>query len=104
MQDSYRNPLTREDTLLGICQAIGDDFGFNPIYLRVALAVSLLWNPTAVFVTYLALGAAVLISRFVAPNPKRTTRAAAEAAPKADERTLVSADNSENEDDLAVAA
>ena len=99
MQESYRNPLTREDTLLGVCQAIGEDFGFNPLYLRVALAVSLLWNPIVPIGIYLALGVAVLIARLVSPHPKRGKRAVASAP---SERAPVEADNSE--EDMAVAA
>jgi hypothetical protein len=36
----------------------------------VALSVSLLWNPAAVFAVYGALGVVVLFSRLVFPNPK----------------------------------
>ncbi|MDB5694146.1 MAG: hypothetical protein JWO81_3209, partial [Alphaproteobacteria bacterium] len=25
----------RDDNILGICQAVGDDFGFNPLWLRI---------------------------------------------------------------------
>ena len=31
-----RNPFTREDTLFGICEALGEDFRFNPLLLRIA--------------------------------------------------------------------
>ncbi len=71
MQASHGNLILRTDTLLGVCQAIADDFGFNPIYLRIALAVSLLWNPTAVIGGYLALGVVVMLSRLIFPNPRR---------------------------------
>ena len=104
MQVSDRNPLTREDTLLGVCQAIGEDFGFNPIYLRVALAVCLLWNPTAVIAAYLSLGVAVLISRLVAPNPKRAKRAEAVASPASSNPAPAQADNQAAEAEMAVAA
>ena len=29
--------IARDDTLLGVCFALGEDFGFNPVYLRVPL-------------------------------------------------------------------
>jgi phage shock protein PspC (stress-responsive transcriptional regulator) len=71
MQASQGNLVLRTDTLLGVCQAIGDDFGFNPIFLRIAFAVSLLWNPTAVIVSYLALGVVVLLSRLIFRDPRQ---------------------------------
>ena len=40
MQESRSNLFTSDDTLFGVCEALGQDFGFNPIYLRVTLAVS----------------------------------------------------------------
>ena len=36
MQALPRNPFTREDTLFGVCEALGEDFRFNPLLLRVA--------------------------------------------------------------------
>jgi phage shock protein PspC (stress-responsive transcriptional regulator) len=78
------NLIVRDDTLLGICQALGDDFGFNPLFLRVALAAGLLWNPLAMVAIYLGAGAIVLVSRLLAPDSRRPAAAepaeAAEAA------------------------
>ena len=62
--------LFRDDTFLGICEALGEDFHFNPLYLRVTLGVLLLWNPAIVVGSYLAAGVAVAVSRFVSPNPR----------------------------------
>jgi|ERR1051325_3536973 phage shock protein PspC (stress-responsive transcriptional regulator) len=78
------NLIARDDTLLGVCQALGEDFGFNPLLLRVPLAALLLWNPVAVISTYLGAGAIVLLSRLLAPNPRaaRPAEAAAEVAPE----------------------
>ena len=57
----------REDTLLGVCQAIGDDLGFNADWLRVVLAASLLWNPLAVIAGYLVAGVAIALLRWLVP-------------------------------------
>lgn len=73
------NLFTRHDTFFGVCQAIGDDFGFNPNYLRVLFGVAILWNPTAVFVTYLALGVVAMVSRWLFPT--RPATRPAKAAP-----------------------
>ncbi|MGN6622090.1 MAG: PspC domain-containing protein [Sphingomonas sp.] len=59
--------FNRPDTLFGVCQGIGQEFGFNANYLRIALAVSLLWNPIAVIGTYVALGVAVALAHLLFP-------------------------------------
>ena len=58
----------RGDTFLGVCEAIGRDFGFSPNWLRVAFAVVFLASPAIVVGTYLALGVIVAISRYLAPD------------------------------------
>ena len=63
-----RTPLPlRDDTILGVCEALGEDFRFNPIWLRAALAAGLLWNPAAIVGIYLGLAAIVAISRLLFP-------------------------------------
>lgn len=77
----------REDTLLGVCEALGEDFRFNPLWLRIALSVGLLWDPLLMIYAYLGLAAVVLVSRLLAPNPRPAVRPEAEAeqaAPAAD--------------------
>jgi hypothetical protein len=39
------NLMLRNDTILGVCEAIGQDFGINPNWLRVAFCVPIYWNP-----------------------------------------------------------
>jgi len=63
----------RNDTLLGVCEAIGQDFGFNANILRVALAIGLFWSPVAMIALYLGLGAAVAVSRWFFPGTARKT-------------------------------
>jgi phage shock protein C len=66
MQTSETQPVVaHKESLLGICQAIGDDFGFNPDILRVALAVSLLADPKITLIAYALAGVAVLASRLL---------------------------------------
>ena len=79
MQTAQPSLIARDHTLLGVCEALGEDFGFNPMILRVPLAALLLLSPTAVIATYLGLGVIVFLSRWIAPNP----RPAAEARPAA---------------------
>ena len=58
----------RPDTLLGVCEGIGREFGFHPNILRIGLAVPMIWNPVAVIGTYFGLGAALWLSHKIAPN------------------------------------
>lgn len=59
-----------EDNLFGVCAAIGEDFGFNPLWLRIAFACGLLFSLEGVLAAYAALGLVVLASRLIAPKPK----------------------------------
>ena len=76
MQTAQPNPLMRDDTMFGVCQAIGDDFGFNPTILRAAFAIPLVWNPLVAAGIYVALGVAVLVSRIVIREPRQPAAAA----------------------------
>ncbi len=80
MQTAQPSLFARDHTILGVCEGLGEDFGFNPTYLRVPLAVLLLVNPTAVIVTYLAAGMVVFLTRWISPNP-RPVAASVEQAP-----------------------
>jgi phage shock protein PspC (stress-responsive transcriptional regulator) len=66
---SARSIVARDDTLLGVCFAIGQDFGFNPLYLRILFAVVMFWSPAGAFGGYAVLGAIVAVSRWLAPDP-----------------------------------
>ena len=70
----------RSHTILGVCEGIGEDFGFNPIFLRIPLAASVIWNPAVAIGAYLALGAVVLASRLLFPKRKQNDIAAVETA------------------------
>jgi phage shock protein C len=93
MQDLVENrpialPL-RDHTILGVCEAIGEDFGFNPLWLRVPLAASVLISLKYAVAAYLLLGIVVLASRLLFPNPKLETETEAVAAtPAAEEQEL----------------
>ena len=60
----------RSHTIFGVCEAIGEDFGFNPVFLRVPLSAIVLYNPLIAIGAYLALGVLVLASRLLFPAPK----------------------------------
>ena len=60
----------RHDTILGVCEGIGEDLGFNPNWLRLAFAASFYFNPAMVVGAYLALGAVVAVTRWIYPKPQ----------------------------------
>jgi phage shock protein PspC (stress-responsive transcriptional regulator) len=57
----------RPDTFFGVCEGLGQDLGFNANFLRVLLGVAVLWNPVVVIATYLVLGLAVALARWIYP-------------------------------------
>ena len=70
-RDTSSTPLPlRAHTVLGVCEAIGEDFGFNPTWIRVPLAATVLINPLYAIIAYFVLGAVVLASRLVFPKAK----------------------------------
>ena len=58
----------RSHTILGVCEAIGEDFGFNPVLLRIPFAASVIYSPMLAIGVYLALGAFVMASRLLFPK------------------------------------
>ena len=68
--------IERDDTLLGVCFGLGEDFGLNPIWLRILFAGLLFWNPAAAIGAYMGLGALVALSRWVEPDPRPECAAA----------------------------
>jgi phage shock protein PspC (stress-responsive transcriptional regulator) len=82
MQASTGNLFTRDDTIFGVCQGLGDDLGFNANWLRVAFAVLLYLNPTGAIAGYLGLGVIVLATRLIVREPRRAAPAV-EAQPAA---------------------
>ena len=91
-ENSVALPL-RSHTIFGVCEAIGEDFGFNPVWLRALLAVGVLASPTWAIVTYLALGVIVLASRLLYPKAKSADAesVAEQAEPANEQRELAEA-------------
>jgi phage shock protein C len=70
MQTPQPSVFARDHTFFGVCEALGEDLGFNPVFLRIAFAIGLFLNPLAVLALYAGLGLLVAFTRFVAPNPR----------------------------------
>jgi phage shock protein PspC (stress-responsive transcriptional regulator) len=73
--------LFRDDTVLGVCEALGRDFGFNPFFLRAALAASLLWNPVVIIGGYVAAAIVIGLVRIAFPDPQKAEVTEASPAP-----------------------
>ncbi len=80
MTDTITAPAAPRDNLFGVCAALGEDFGFNPLWLRLGFAVALLFSLEKVLLTYAALGVLVLVSRLLFPNRARATATEVPAA------------------------
>jgi phage shock protein C len=96
-----RNTFNRPDTFFGICEAIGQDFGFNPLWIRLAFVPPVFFAPQYALVAYIALGLVVLASRLLFPA-KDAAAVAASAPVAAAPATAVHADN--NDERLPLAA
>ncbi len=96
--DQTALPL-RAHTILGVCEAIGEDFGFSPNWLRIPLAASVLLSPMMAIAAYLALGVVVLASRLLFPKAKAAGAAGADANAQA-----APANDPAQQDELSIAA
>ena len=76
----------RSHTILGVCEAIGEDFGFNPVFLRIPFAASVIYSPLIAFGVYFALGAVVLGSRLLYPRKATNAPAVTAEPPVANEQ------------------
>jgi phage shock protein C len=83
----------RSHTILGACEAIGEDFGFNPVLLRIPLAATVLWSPLWAIVAYFVLAGIVLASRLVFPkrNAVDDVAVSQQPTPANEQRTLAEA-------------
>lgn len=98
MDNETTNLFQRRDTFFGICEAVGQDFGFNPLWLRLAFVAPLFFFPVQTFLGYFALGGVVLASRLL--FPARTAAGASSAASAVE----VNAPTTEKADEFALAA
>lgn len=61
----------KKDNLFGICNAVGEDLGVNPLWLRLVFASTFIFDPVVVISSYFALGAFILFARIVFPRGKQ---------------------------------
>ncbi|WP_308517042.1 PspC domain-containing protein [Sphingomonas flavescens] len=70
----------RSHTILGVCEAIGEEFGFNPVYLRIPFAASVIYSPMMAIAAYLLLGLGVLAARLLVKDKQQVTESVARYA------------------------
>lgn len=94
-QQTYTPLPLRSHTILGVCEAIGEDFGFNPVWLRVPFAATVLLSPMWAIVAYFVLGAVVMLSRLLFPKARAVAAASetvtAQSGPANEQRELAEA-------------
>lgn len=82
------NLLTRDDTFFGVCAGLAEDLGFDPMWLRVPLGISILWNPLAAAAVYLTMALIVGASRLLFPAPRLAVAESMEADAVAENEAL----------------
>lgn len=68
MTQALPNLFQRQDTFFGIFEGLGQDFGINPLWLRLAFVAPLFFFPFQTIATYLGLGVVVLATRLIFPD------------------------------------
>lgn len=76
--------ILRNDTMLGVCTGLGEEFGFNPNYLRVLIASLFLVSFKIAIGIYLALGLALAVGRLLFPSRRDAAAGAVSAQPTAE--------------------
>jgi phage shock protein PspC (stress-responsive transcriptional regulator) len=75
MQTTDQAPAPKLDNLFGVCHALGETFGFNPLYLRLAIVFGILFDAKLTLAAYVIAGLAVLaangINHFVSRRAAR---------------------------------
>lgn len=71
----------RNQTILGVCEGLGEDSGISPTLLRIVFCGAIFWSPPAAVGAYLGLGLIVLAARLIFPAPRRPIVAYRAAAP-----------------------
>lgn len=95
-EDATPLPL-RGDNLLGVCEAVGQELGFNPNWLRIPFAALLFWNPAVVVGSYLGLGVIVGLTRLLLPVSRKPSVKAEPVAETVASETAVETQQREEE-------
>ena len=81
--DRQPSLFAREDTLLGVCEGLGQELGVNPLFLRLAFALGLFWSLSNTVAVYLFMGVALMLFRWAFPLRRAASIDGAVAVPPA---------------------
>ena len=68
MPQTPTNLFARPDTMLGVCEGLGQDLGIHPNLLRIAFGAAIFFAPMAAVAVYLSLGLLVAATRYAFPD------------------------------------
>ena len=80
MEQKKPNLIMRNDTVLGVCEAIGEEFGFHANWLRIGFGLLLFVSAAGTIALYLILGVGVALSRWLFPKVEAQAAAPSLAA------------------------
>lgn len=104
-KDQSSSLFSRSDTMFGVCQGLGEDFGFNPNWLRVGFALMVVFNVGLALAAYAGAAVLVAVSRFAYPTRRKALapQPVAEAV-AADKPAGTASVDANNDADLLLAA
>ena len=73
------------DSLFGVCQSVGEDFGFNPFFLRIAFLGLGFFSIPVTIGAYGLLGIGVAASRWLFPKAQSAAEVSKVETPEAAE-------------------
>lgn len=90
-------PFMRDDTFLGVCQALGEGFRIPPTLLRIAIAPVVVWQPVMSMAVYAVAGLLIAVLNWIVPG------APAAATPSAQRDNVKSANCAMDQEELEFA-
>lgn len=108
MQKYEPSLFARPDTMFGVCQGLGEDFGVSPTWFRIGFASAVIFNIEMAIAAYVGVGVIVALVRLIHRSPRKLVAVVpvvevAEATPAAVAPVILKTDI-DAQPELAVAA
>ncbi len=71
MQKYEPSLFARPDTMFGVCQALGEDFGVSPTWFRIGFASAVIFNIEMAIAAYVGVGLLVALVRLIHRSPRK---------------------------------
>ena len=65
MQNAATTKPAKLDNLFGVCHALGEAFGFDPLYLRIAIVIGILVNFEVTAICYAVAAVAIVTAHLL---------------------------------------